>query len=137
MISTADEYVSVSGSGLSEDGVSTLGWVAIAVAALTVCGGIWFFFLSNQKQGDTGNAFSNNGQRNKRKWNKFFKKHQGDHDFNPEEGSIKPSYEPEAVAFGGGERLLLTNGRPVEIGFNQPYSDAEPTLDPRAREGLI
>jgi hypothetical protein len=136
-ITSADQYLEITGADISNEGVDIprLGWVGIGLTGLIVGACVWWYFLSSQKQGDTANAFSSNARRNKRKWNKYFKRHQTHVDYNPEEKSIKQSYEPEAVAFGGGERLLLTNGRPVEIDFNTSY--AEPCLDPRAREGLI
>ena len=60
-------------------------------------------------------------------------------DYDLEERSTKPNQEPEAVNFGAGSTLLLTDGRPIEIEFDRSHSTshyAEPSLDPRA-EGIV
>ena len=134
-IATEDQYLYISGADDLNQAVDipVLGWAGIGLAALIFVAGVYWYFLSSQKQGDTLNAFSSNAKRNKRKWNRYFKREQRRmEEYNPEARSIRPSYEPEAVTFGGGSRLLLTDGRPIEIDF-----DDEPRMDPRASEGLI
>jgi hypothetical protein len=63
-------------------------------------------------------------------------------DYNPEANSIKPSMEAEAAAFGaaGSSRLLVSDGRPVDVDFDETSSNntsvmdshMEMSLDPRA-----
>jgi hypothetical protein len=135
-ISSEDDYLEITGGDIHPSSeISALGWAGICLCIVIFTAGIWWFCFRNEKQGDT--AFSNNAKRNKRTWNKIFK-HQSDRhvDYNPEEKSIKPSYEPEAVAFGGGETMLLTDGRPVEIDFD-PTSYSDASLDPRATQRIV
>ena len=118
----------------------------------------YWFVIRNEKQGDT--AYSNNSKRRRSKrTRKGYFGRQGKkmiHEYYPEDKSLKPSLEPEAVAFGGGSRLLLTDGRPVEIDFDQtsssytdqtyPHTYADPTLsesathltlEPRTRQSIV
>jgi hypothetical protein len=138
-ISSADEYFSANGGdiGLHDGGaeVGNILWAVLGILSLLSVVGFWWFCVRNQKQGDTGYSSKT---RRKRVWNSAFKRQQRKMaHYNPEERSIKTSFEPEAVAFGGGggETLLLTDGRPLEIDCDSSYS--EPRLDPRARHGII
>jgi hypothetical protein len=136
-ISSADEYFSATGGdiGVQDDGVEVgnILWAVLGILSLISVAGFWWFCVRNEKQGDTGYSSKT---RSKRIWGRSFRRQQRKMSpYNPEERSIKTSCEPEAVAFGGGDTLLLTDGRPHEIDFDPSYS--EPRLDPRARHGII
>jgi hypothetical protein len=125
-ISSADNYFMVDGGdpAVLEDNevdIASIGWAGLGISSLLMVALFWWFCIRNEKQGDT--AFSNNTRRNKRTWTRYFRRQQHRQEYNPEGKSLRPSFEPEAVAFGGGDRLLLTDGRPVLIDFDKTYSD--------------
>ena len=99
-------------SGKSKGGIKieNLAWAGLALVILMVCMCMWWFQIRHMKQGDTMFASSSSSsttgsKRSLRTWNRFFRRHQRRTEYNPEANSIKPSYEPEAEAYGGGGGL--------------------------------
>lgn len=131
-IETSEKHINVNGqhvkSAQGDDGidVAAIGWAGLGISALLMVALFYWFVIRNEKQGDTGcSADSSRSSSKKRRSRKkgFFSENHHD-EYYLEGKSLKPSYEPEAVAFGGGSRLLLTDGRPVELDFDQTsYTD--------------
>lgn len=130
------------------DNLSSVGKALILFAIIfVVSAGLWFF-VARRKRGSlqksaTMSTYSSNSRSKSTLYSRVFARKSKNKykDYNPEERSIKPSREPEAVAFGAGSRLLLTDGRPVEVEFDETHhgsdtsvmdSHMEMSLDPRA-----
>lgn len=127
-----------------EDNLSNVGKALILFAIIfVVSAGLWLYVArrkrSSLRKSPTMSTYSSNSRSLYSRV--FARKSKNKYkDYNPEAGSIKPSREPEAVAFGAGSRLLLTDGRPVEVEFNDTDesdtsvmdSHMEMSLDPRA-----
>jgi hypothetical protein len=138
----------------SDEGLSSLGKGGISLAAIILLTAfLGFFFIgkkrSTLKKSETMKTYSSSSQQHQRKnalLTRLFlkKKRHAGADYDPEAKSIRPSESDcESVDLGPGNRLLLSEGRPVEIEFDISYSttacdesSAEPMLDPRT-EGII
>jgi hypothetical protein len=129
------------------DNLSSVGKALILFAIIfVVSAGLWLYVArrkrSSLQKSPTMSTYSSNSRSKNTLYSRVFARKSKNKykDYNPEEGSIKPSREPEAVAFGAGSRLLLTDGRPVEVEFDQTDgsdtsvmdSHMEMSLDPRA-----
>jgi hypothetical protein len=130
--------------------LSNVGKALILFAIVFVVSAVLWLFVSRRKRSPlhksaTMSTYASNSRSKSTLYNRVFhhRKNKNKYkDYNPEERSIKTSMEPEAVAFGAGSRLLLTDGRPVEVEFvddihnsgNTSVMDShmDMSLDPRA-----
>jgi hypothetical protein len=133
-----------------EDNLSSVGKALILFAVIFVVSAVLWMFVARRKRSSlhslhksaTMSTYSSNSRSKNTLYSRVFARQSKNKykDYNPEERSIKPSMEPEAVAFGAGSRLLLTDGRPIEVEFDETNSSStsvmdchmEMSLDPRA-----
>lgn len=124
------DYLRIAGVSVSLPGQSksnTLGWAGMGLTLFIFFLVAWWYFIRNDKQGDTGKS-EDRGLG----WRQFSsRRSRMTANYDPEEKSIKPSYEAEAVAFGGGSKVLLEDGKPVL------YSDETELEDPSATGHMV
>lgn len=134
------QYFNVDGNSMNLEKAlnrSMIAWIGMVVVGVIFFFMVWWFFIRGDKQIDTGIS-SSRTQRNRRMWNRSYRRGQeaavDDMSYDPEEKSIGPHYRDDSESISSsyrdGDRLLLTDGRPVYLDHDTTAVDYEDALEP-------
>ena len=133
-------------SSFNKKKVSKLGIAGVVLSVVLFTSCLWWCCIRQQedqmsKSDDICKYSSNSRRGNRGVFQRMFRQTRyprAESTYNIKDESIKPSFDSEEHrSFRVGSKSLLTNGKPVEIEFDESYSQIyEHSLDPRAH-GIV